>query len=169
MRITSPVPTSTSRLLGVPGPLSVAPYEVEHTKGSRFFLWLKDDVEPGAKLGMRGFTACSHPGKWVGPGILVRYGEGREQRPMGMDNGRVAELIRWVDAGAGKCDGIIELKVVPRPLVCANPACAAADDSTRPKFQRCSRCQMAFYCSKECQVVHWRTGHASHKHACVKP
>jgi hypothetical protein len=29
------------------------------------------------------------------------------------------------------------------------------------KLQRCSRCKLAVYCGKECQLKHWRSGHKS--------
>ena len=32
-----------------------------------------------------------------------------------------------------------------------------------PPLRRCSQCEIAFYCSKECQRGHWKT----HKAACV--
>ncbi|KAH7334312.1 hypothetical protein B0J17DRAFT_672892 [Rhizoctonia solani] len=34
----------------------------------------------------------------------------------------------------------------------------------KSELQRCSKCKRATYCSKECQVAHWKT----HKHSCFK-
>ena len=31
--------------------------------------------------------------------------------------------------------------------------------SNSPPMMRCSRCHIAVYCSKECQIIHWREGH----------
>ena len=49
---------------------------------------------------------------------------------------------------------------------CSNPACykinfASFGDS---RYKKCSRCQLAYYCTKECQLVHWK----KHKKYCVK-
>ena len=47
---------------------------------------------------------------------------------------------------------------------CSNPACTLklASDVT---MMRCGNCLAVQYCSKECQVIHWRK---SHKKECVK-
>ena len=36
---------------------------------------------------------------------------------------------------------------------CFNPSC------DNPGTKRCGRCKRAFYCSSDCQVAHWRSGH----------
>jgi hypothetical protein len=28
-----------------------------------------------------------------------------------------------------------------------------------PKLHRCTRCKAVSYCSKQCQVAHWKAGH----------
>ena len=33
------------------------------------------------------------------------------------------------------------------------------DGINSPPMMRCSRCHLAVYCSKECQIIHWRKGH----------
>lgn len=40
--------------------------------------------------------------------------------------------------------------------------CGAIEEKVR-EFKGCSRCKMRQYCSKECQVLHWKSGH---KHKC---
>jgi len=48
-------------------------------------------------------------------------------------------------------------------LFCSNPNCFEEQEDV--KFKKCSRCKLAFYCSKECQVDHWK---ASHHKICNK-
>ncbi|CAN0459269.1 unnamed protein product, partial [Ectocarpus sp. 12 AP-2014] len=47
---------------------------------------------------------------------------------------------------------------------CARPACGKrqGNASGGAKFKVCSRCQVAMYCSGECQKAHWKT----HKMEC---
>ena len=33
------------------------------------------------------------------------------------------------------------------------------ENNASPPMMRCSRCHLAVYCSKDCQIVHWRGGH----------
>jgi hypothetical protein len=146
-----------ARLLGANSPVNVAPYKISETAGGiRTFVWVMDDVEPETKLGMRGFALGSCLSKWVGIGIVVRYDAHRKLRPVAYD---APGFVQWVDAGAGKCDAEFELHAMPRPMTCAYPPCNKADDSAKPRFQRCARCMKAFYCSKACQVAHWHAGH----------
>lgn len=45
-----------------------------------------------------------------------------------------------------------------RNIICRNPSCE------KPGIHRCSRCQVAFYCGRECQVQHYKGGH---KEECI--
>ena len=36
-------------------------------------------------------------------------------------------------------------------------SCHASEDET--KLMKCARCQMKWYCSRECQKAHWKKGH----------
>ena len=47
-------------------------------------------------------------------------------------------------------------------LFCSNPSCVEEQDDV--KFKKCSKCKLAFYCSKACQVEHWK---ASHHNFCL--
>ena len=46
---------------------------------------------------------------------------------------------------------------------CAN--CCVASNARGPKLLSCSRCQLVFYCGKECQVQHWKRG--GHTRFCI--
>lgn len=56
----------------------------------------------------------------------------------------------------------------------ANSACSTkkttadgpstTSDGQKPKLLRCARCNVAKYCSKECQAAHWKAG--GHKDVC---
>jgi hypothetical protein len=45
---------------------------------------------------------------------------------------------------------------------CSNPRCSNLEEDTR--FNTCVKCKHTKYCSKECQVVHWKTG--GHRKEC---
>ena len=63
------------------------------------------------------------------------------------------------------CD--VLLQEVPVPLGCNNPACsnlAGESEFSIAVGKRCTRCKMAFYCSRECQKVDWRV----HKTLCSR-
>eukprot|EP00978_Attheya_sp_CCMP212_P042461 scaffold258989_cov51-Attheya_sp.AAC.1 len=47
-----------------------------------------------------------------------------------------------------------------KPFCCK---CRCPSSSKKVKLMKCSRCKEAKYCSKECQVLHWRE---AHKNAC---
>lgn len=46
-------------------------------------------------------------------------------------------------------------------IKCSRPTCGIrqGNASGGSKFKVCSRCQVAMYCSGECQVAHWKEGH----------
>ena len=52
-------------------------------------------------------------------------------------------------------------------IACSNPACYVVNyrELTGKKYKKCSRCQLAYYCSRECQRAH----HKSHKNYCEIP
>jgi len=50
---------------------------------------------------------------------------------------------------------------LPLPGKCTRVGC----EKDAPTL-KCSRCQVAYYCSRECQVSDWKN---SHKHVCEKP
>jgi hypothetical protein len=59
------------------------------------------------------------------------------------------------------------IDVVPKMnavQVCACAHCGVEQPAGGPAFQKCSRCRVTPYCSKECQLVHWKQ---AHKRACV--
>ncbi|RKP15886.1 hypothetical protein ROZALSC1DRAFT_3716, partial [Rozella allomycis CSF55] len=41
---------------------------------------------------------------------------------------------------------------------CANVTCPKVE-STEAPFSRCSRCKLAWYCSRDCQLAAWKSGH----------
>ena len=49
---------------------------------------------------------------------------------------------------------------------CSNPACYKINFTNfgENRYKKCSRCQLAYYCTKECQLTHWK----KHKKYCVK-
>ena len=48
-------------------------------------------------------------------------------------------------------------------VLCDNPGCRQ-DQVLKDKPSRCSRCKASFYCSRDCQLAHWKT----HKHECSR-
>ena len=47
-------------------------------------------------------------------------------------------------------------------------ACNAAEvESTARKFKKCSACNIATYCSPECQREHWKRAEGGHKEECA--
>jgi len=46
---------------------------------------------------------------------------------------------------------------------CSNPPCEASDNAETGRFSTCVVCRQVKYCSKDCQKVHWKSGH---KEAC---
>ena len=50
---------------------------------------------------------------------------------------------------------------------CGNQQRAGTLAGLRWNWQKCSRCQKAFYCNRDCQREHWKRG--GHKQACKEP
>ena len=50
------------------------------------------------------------------------------------------------------------------PEFCHYPGCCHVDDDEASKFDRCSRCHKAKYCSRACQKKHWH----EHKELCIR-
>src|SRR5690348_9063748 len=77
---------------------------------------------------------------------------------------------RYVDAICDVLGDILELQLLKlivdydRQWV-TNPTCSNCNVAPEPhqKFNQCSRCQIASYCSSECQRAHWNT----HKLKCT--
>ena len=56
--------------------------------------------------------------------------------------------------------GAPQSTLAPSSLSCSAPGCTKLDgQSGLPPFNACGRCLRARYCSKECQLAHWRAGH----------
>lgn len=54
-----------------------------------------------------------------------------------------------------------EKQVVYQPLRCSNTHCLLVEeDLMQQPLKRCSKCKQATYCSKECQVTHWKESHS---------
>lgn len=52
-------------------------------------------------------------------------------------------------------------------VVCSNPKCLKPQEDV--KFKKCARCKVTVYCSKECQIVHWKQeGHHKQCHDSTK-
>ena len=54
-------------------------------------------------------------------------------------------------------------------ITCSNPACGTERSQNGDKehdFKKCGRCRLVLYCSKKCQIAHWK---ASHSKICVAP
>lgn len=57
---------------------------------------------------------------------------------------------------------------------CSNPTCGNTEskfgihleNNEIGEFKNCSRCKATCYCSKDCQIAHWRNGH---KQECKTP
>lgn len=97
---------AAAKILGAESPMHVAPYMVEHKKNIRTFVWVMDNIGDSnegtvaAKKLVPGFTVCSHPGKWIGVGILVQYGGDNGKTVLAFDD--KVPKIRWIAPGEGK-------------------------------------------------------------------
>ncbi|GLC75243.1 hypothetical protein PLESTF_001612700 [Pleodorina starrii] len=92
-------------------------------------------------------------------GRLVRWGAG-EQGSEG--NGTVAAATRLSQLEVGVLRALAspsEMAAVLR--TCANPVCVnfEGDSDAGLRLAACGRCGAAWYCCRDCQTAHWRTGH----------
>ena len=44
--------------------------------------------------------------------------------------------------------------------LCSLPECQKKGETVESGLQRCARCKVTSYCSKDCQVKHWKAGHS---------
>ncbi|CAM9109482.1 unnamed protein product [Scytosiphon promiscuus] len=44
-------------------------------------------------------------------------------------------------------------------VLCSRETCGRRQGDVKEGFKRCGRCRTTVYCSKECQVEHWKAGH----------
>eukprot|EP00904_Undaria_pinnatifida_P012639 jgi/Undpi1/8505/HiC_scaffold_25.g10972.m1 len=44
-------------------------------------------------------------------------------------------------------------------VLCSRESCGRRQGDVKEGFKRCGRCRSTVYCSKECQVEHWKAGH----------
>ena len=53
------------------------------------------------------------------------------------------------------------LAEVPCPLGCSNPGCVnlGGESEVREAHKACAACKVVYYCSRRCQVDHWKAGH----------
>ena len=54
---------------------------------------------------------------------------------------------------------------VASQVVCSNSKCLKQQGDV--KFKKCSRCKVTLYCSKDCQIAHWKLG--GHHKQCQEP
>jgi len=46
---------------------------------------------------------------------------------------------------------------IPSLTQCNNPLCNKPDATS--SFSKCAKCKKVCYCSRDCQVIHWKNGH----------
>lgn len=52
-------------------------------------------------------------------------------------------------------------------VVCSYSKCSKIQsENPNERFKKCGKCRVALYCSKDCQVAHWKSGHSK---VCVSP
>lgn len=69
------------------------------------------------------------------------------------------------------CKEELKKSVLYRSRTCANTCCQVAEgeddsDVNEVSFKYCAQCKQVAYCSKDCQIAHWK---ASHSKVCKKP
>ena len=60
-----------------------------------------------------------------------------------------------------------KVATVSSSRACGN--CGALEDPSDAALSACARCHLVFYCSKPCQVQHWKQKPAGHKQFCLTP
>ena len=85
------------------------------------------------------------------------------------DNPSFTRGMHWIRRAVEKGDrdsikflSTVELDVSKKCFRCRSQA------PPDKAFLRCSRCRAAWYCSKECQVQHWKAEEGGHKQCCIK-
>lgn len=171
---------SVSHFLSLTSPIDVNAYTIWQHTGSRYVLMLGDKT--GHRHGFRiGRRRCKATVFW-GPGVLLRYedvshlyGNRHEIRPGCRPFPKPKVLkpqipqIEWQEgdhsefSGAGgdfevvrSADGVIEQRTL------SHKSCAACGRNIRETPKKCAQCQNVYYCSKDCQIDHWK----SHKTTC---
>jgi hypothetical protein len=78
---------------------------VYEDRDTRVFVWVMDNIGNSdadtiaVKHASLGFGVANHPGKWVGPGILVQYESGKKMVPI---DPKISSTVRWIGKGAGR-------------------------------------------------------------------
>ena len=75
------------------------------------------------------------------------------------DPQKLKELRRMYDASGAK------RMFRKKDVLCGWSGCAKLEIDAETKFSRCAGCNVERYCSKACQVAHWKAGH---KKVCKK-
>jgi TPR repeat protein len=89
--------------------------------------------------------------------------------------GRSCQVYHWKNGHKKVCKQMQQIKEeikennrnnhLADARVCFNSKCRQVEQKNGVKFQQCSRCKAAIYCSRECQKYHSNNGH---KEACKK-
>jgi hypothetical protein len=116
-----------------------------------------------------GFCAESHA--WFQRGVqalrLYENCYGAEQNDFKKQYKQAAGMISTMQK-EGLLQGITITDEIPGVVesdyICAFPGCTTCHQSDAPLL-KCSRCLSVRYCSKDCQIKHWKSGH---KHECKK-
>jgi hypothetical protein len=90
-----------------------------------------------------------------------------------LDKSELLQRVKeWNEALEKYCDdealigeerqSVIKLNKASPLAPCANPSCDAFEKKVKG-FSSCSRCRTVAYCSRSCQMEHWKT----HKKSCI--
>lgn len=113
-------------------------------------------------------SLCSNLSTSEGWGVM--YTPPPDVAGTGTIGGGVSILILSKDNGGCLLLGDQLSELVERATTVGSSECDICGrtplDANKTKFDCCSRCKLAYYCSKECQKAHWK---GSHKHACRRP
>lgn len=77
-----------------------------------------------------------------------------------------ATVDTWGEAGVvclHRSDLSKTMRIIEGGSLCGNPLCTQSEEKLN-QFKACASCRFRQYCSRECQVVHWKT---SHKAGCA--